>query len=504
MAVIIFSAMLDISRQMRVSDFIHLVSEWNRTQKYEENIVPGVGWNGEQSVFFGDENLSLQIENFPLKGITAVRHEKRQRSGVVWDTDFVMNFQTYRMSVRLDRSYAADAVSENTRFSTPHFITLLIENGYVRDDLDLEVKRTPHRIASGQIGQLSDIIREKTRYRLPVVYVSRTFDDTEPFDTNLLASRLKGIAHVLVQDSIYDNEKIREACDWKNEYDGAAGIYFPNPSVSKRRFLYHSPQGYDEAQMEALIRTLMLYSNSLEIDSLYTWQGVMAAVLNEKLLRHDHRRREAEQARKRAEEETRELLETLDDEERRIRETALQEARAEAEMILDGFEEDLARLKKQVEDLTRVNDSLMQENAWLKTRHASSKEKLLLSMGTQEDLFAKESRDMVLSVLHDAVRNLPEKSRRQDVIRDILENNPYEKLCEERAERLRQVLKNYDGMDSRTWQALEELGFRITEEGKHYKLVYYNDPRYILVLSKTPSDHRTGKNSAANAIRMVL
>ena len=51
---------------------------------------------------------------------------------------------------------------------------------------------------------------------------------------------------------------------------------------------------------------------------------------------------------------------------------------------------------------------------------------------------------------------------------------------------------------------LEDMGFVITEDGKHYKLTYYGDDRYQIIFSKTPSDFRTGKNSSQKLNKMVF
>ena len=57
----------------------------------------------------------------------------------------------------------------------------------------------------------------------------------------------------------------------------------------------------------------------------------------------------------------------------------------------------------------------------------------------------------------------------------------------------------------RLLESLKELGFTITEEGKHYKLVYYGDGRYWATMVKTPSDKvRGGKNSTLEIIRDML
>ena len=42
-----------------------------------------------------------------------------------------------------------------------------------------------------------------------------------------------------------------------------------------------------------------------------------------------------------------------------------------------------------------------------------------------------------------------------------------------------------------------DLGISISEDGKHYKLTYRNDPRYMVTFAKTPSDNRAGNNCAA-------
>ena len=96
------------------------------------------------------------------------------------------------------------------------------------------------------------------------------------------------------------------------------------------------------------------------------------------------------------------------------------------------------------------------------------------------------------------------KSRRVDIVRDIIRSNDYQKLSVAKAEEIKRILKNYDGMSARTRQALMDLGFEISEDGKHYKVVYYGDGRYQTSYSKTPSDGRTGKNSAQQTINLAF
>ncbi|GMU46359.1 MAG: hypothetical protein AMXMBFR26_11410 [Porticoccaceae bacterium] len=53
-------------------------------------------------------------------------------------------------------------------------------------------------------------------------------------------------------------------------------------------------------------------------------------------------------------------------------------------------------------------------------------------------------------------------------------------------------------------RGLEEMGFSITEEGKHYKLTFQDDDRYTFTLPKSGSDHRGGLNAASDIGRLLF
>lgn len=91
--------------------------------------------------------------------------EEKGENGIVWDTDYTMNFNEMKMAVRLDRSFTEEALAIDSKFSTPHFITLLIERGYIKEVRNLPVLRTPTLINESNIDMLADIINGKARYR---------------------------------------------------------------------------------------------------------------------------------------------------------------------------------------------------------------------------------------------------------------------------------------------------------------------------------------------------
>ena len=153
---ILFLTALDIREAVTPEDFIKLVLEWNAGSKYEENIVKGIDWHGERTVRYGDSKLWLEFVEYAQENILAVRHEKTTEDGVVWDSDFVMNFENHRLTIQLDRTYSEEALVMGAYFSTPHFISLLIERGFLADDGDLPVLRTPIEVTDSRFSERSE------------------------------------------------------------------------------------------------------------------------------------------------------------------------------------------------------------------------------------------------------------------------------------------------------------------------------------------------------------
>lgn len=111
---------------------------------------------------------------------------------------------------------------------------------------------------------------------------------------------------------------------------------------------------------------------------------------------------------------------------------------------------------------------------------------------------------MLLGVLADALNNTEKGTRLHDVLEDILQNNPYQHLSDERKQRVKNLFKGYKTLTGTMKQELMSLGFQITDDGKHYKITYKGDPRYMVTIGKTPSDNRAGSNNAGMINKIML
>jgi hypothetical protein len=469
---LLFSTKLAIRDTMTKDEFIRLIIDWNQNSPHEENIIPGIEWNGERNIKYGNDKVWLDIEEYRNGNIIASRYEKAEDDGTFWDTDYVMNFNDMRLSIRLDRSFNEDAMQPYMEFSTPYFITSLIEGGYINDDGDLPVSKKPYTLENTDLEMLASVINQEANYQLPVVYVSKTYYGDYPVNIGLLASRLKGVAHVLVEKGTWQDSKIRQLCHDNNEYHGAIGVYYPSQNWSHRRFFARGRySGYNKSLLERVIRAVMQYSNAKRIDALYTWPGVIGSISRDRLASQREERQQAES-------ENRELVDLADNE--------------------------IKDLQKQVEELTKANDRLSAENQGLKAKIEASEEDSPVIFGGEEiDFFPGEIREMILDAVKEAADRAPKGSRRKDVYTDILSHNEYQNLFGAKKQAVKDMFKGYSSMSKALRQSLKDLGFKI-DEGKHYKLTYYGDGRYYTTIAKTGSDHREGSNISSNIIKNML
>ena len=489
---LLFSTILDIKKAMGKDEFINSIIEWNKGSSDPDDIISGIEWIGDENTRFGKDSLWLEISYYKCRNIMAVRCEKTGSDGIVWDSDYIMNFDDMKLCIQLDRSYKEDTVFDDSDFSTPHYIAELIDKDYIENDEMLEVSDEPVLINESNIEIITDLINGDIRYKLPVIYVSKTIFNTDPVDVNHLARCLKGIAHVLVQENRASNAKCRRMCYDNNEFNGAVGIYYPNPAILRKRYLYRTYNGSSGVLTGKIISTILRYSSSQNIEKLYTWYGVSNAMLSDTLNRQIEKRLAAEAARHSAEKA------------RKSAEKARKSAEDEKEMVYESFDDELKKLKAQVDELSRHNDILRYENQGLREKVNSFSSVPVIYMGDEDELFSGEIKEIVISSLDEVLKKTEQKTRRWDVLNDIVINNEFKNTIEDKQKTVKRLFRGYECVSAMMRQELAAIGLELKEEGKHYKIVYYGDDRYWTTISKTPSDARSGRNIAHTIIKTML
>ncbi|MCD5436576.1 hypothetical protein [Lactobacillus delbrueckii] len=75
---LLYSTMLDVNDTLTKEKFIQLVIKWNQESQYEENVIPGLVWDGQMNVRYGDDQHWLEIEEY-RNGILSLSAIKKLR-----------------------------------------------------------------------------------------------------------------------------------------------------------------------------------------------------------------------------------------------------------------------------------------------------------------------------------------------------------------------------------------------------------------------------------------
>ena len=469
---LLFSTILNINDTMTPDSFIQLVIDWNQNDPHPEAVIPGIIWNGERNIRYGNERFWLDIQEYSSRDIIAIRYEKPEAGGKKRDTDYVMNFREMKISIRQTLNGGSESgFREEKLDGTPYFISMLIEQDYLKTDQELPVLDQPIYITEDNINLIGELLSGRLHCELPVILVSRTASNRDPVDIARLARRSRGAAHVLVEENRNIGKKIRQFLSGRNDYRAAIGIYYPGGSEKKQFFRYHRTRFRRQLLLKEIVDAIIRYNNSRTVDTLYTWEGVSHALINDRVK-----------------------------ENRSEKEAAVHEL----EELLELMNQELNQLNQRVNELTTVNQKLSLENTRLKGSQKHAEKLPVLYLGSEEEFFYGEIRELLLSTLSDSLKNIKPRSRRSDVIHDILHSNEYTHLYEQNHKEIKTLLKGYRTMNGPLRQKLTDLGFVITEEGKHYNLTYYGDDRYWTSIPKTGSDSREGKNMASMINNLVF
>jgi len=114
---------------------------------------------------------------------------------------------------------------------------------------------------------------------------------------------------------------------------------------------------------------------------------------------------------------------------------------------------------------------------------------------SEPDLYQGEQLGLVVDALKVAAGSAELHSRRRDILETLVARNENPGDREQILDRLKETLRQYNSMTAGIRAELEDLGFVIYEDGKHYKLLFQDDTRYPFVLPKTGSDWRGGLNA---------
>ena len=462
---LIFSTRLPVKDTLTKGKFFELVIRWNQDSPHHR--IDGIEWDGGYRHRWGDMKNMLEITEY---NDVAAAHFVQSEHGVHWTTEFILHTERREIGIYLSREATENTVYFHKEFKPPYFLKLLMRENVLGSDGGLAISEYPQSFGAAAderkvLAQLC--LEDDSAFRLPVVYLTREwFIEHCVVDEGVLARRLCGVAHVLVESDKDVSRTLKDLCHGKNVYNGGMAVYFPSVSAAAKRFIPYD--GMDvEKVMTQMVRMIFRYMNQQKREPLDTWDGIQMMQMRR---------------------QTKQLLA----EKRRIEENRKQTSK-EKEQYWDEY----VKAQTQVEALTEQNARLQSELAVLRARVDSMGENPLLYYGDEREFYQGEMLEFVRTALSEKLDRLPKEKDRHlrcaDVLQDLLNANECEEIQAQRQTELKRVLKGYRTLTPEIQSTLIDAGFRITD-GKHYKLTYYDDERYTVTMAKSGSDWRGGDN----------
>jgi len=463
-----FATEVPVPEGVTSADFCSAVRKWilgSRFTRFSAASLEGLGAGEAWDAIEETETIESISETTADSESVAIVYRKSDED-FEWITTIVLAIvpSSTWISIRIECDPLRPTAKVPTAKKPVLLRTLLQELGGGVDG-DFKVGDTPVVFTGSELDLAANCVLGETNSYMPIIYVSAPFHGRYLVDPNVLADSLAGMAHVVVEPNREFSVGLMNLTQRKNVYGGTIALYWPEGG-GKRSFSASS-----DVSVSAIEQAIF---NEVRL-SLINRRPMVRCTLS--ALKELKSRRLINVLKDEGSKETQSYVELYEDE------------LASKDAALQAAESEILRLKAEVR------------------RYAAQDrggDGLTLDVGAEGDLYEGEILDTVRDALESGIGRVTADGRRQHILQALVDANP---IAEERVksrEKIKSVLRGYQSMDSRTKRELEQIGFAITEDGKHHKLVYQNDSRYTFTLAKSGSDYRGGLNAAGDICRLLF
>ncbi len=456
----IFTTRIKLKPNVARKDIWNLIQKW--LLKSPHYNINEINYNENDEYFsqeFNNSKLTVLSLNIEKDAILGVRFENKE-DNVIWYTDYIYVENTENRYINIKLScYAKEYLSSLPKYHKPHFIKLLFDEGFCKDDGIFPITDYPIELNDYFFTSCVKMIQGKLNTDLPVVFLSYDLFSQNHYsaDPQKLAIELAGVAHVLIEPNKDFGYRLKEATNNNNVYNGYIGIYFPMTNYRETVSTAFYDKDYSGEVCETVRQAILNHSNIEDL----SWSKLFVEYNKQHLSKQSERRFESE---------LNDYINSFDADNKELKET-------------------VAMLRKQLDDKTAQIESL-------KKRATTG---LTLSCKSLTEFYIDEFKDLLLTVLQAVLTNISEKSRAYEIITSIINENEITGNGKIIFERIKKALQN-ENLAKRNSE-LEACGFTV-EKGAHDKIIFH-DKRYCFTLANTPSDNRTIKNSISDILKII-
>ncbi len=343
-------------------------------------------------------------------------------------------------------------------------IRTFVNSGYVKQPKVPITSRTIDA-TNDLLDWIADAIREEYTEELPLILATTYFGSQAiEIDDFALSKKLAGLAYIVVCDNEY-TRLLKDRAKCATPFNGAVTIYCKGGKPRQ----FRKKDAFLGATLDKQIANEVQRFVTAAVDAeAPTWEALHAELV----------RKEAKETAELAEEAL-DANETLD-------------------VKLKRAEERIAALVQENMQLTAKNEIL--NKALTKTDAVQT----VLSASSIPEFFEGEQHDLVVTILQKALSNCGSKDTRQkELLTDLLARNQIIGKGKELFEVVKAIFADGEDLSAKELAELKRVGFEITSENTHYKLVYKGS-KYWFSLAKTTSDKtRSGKNLTSDITKTL-
>lgn len=464
-----FATEFPVGEASTTTDFLVAVREWlsgSPHTLFEATDLSEIDSKNEWTAQKPNEQIeTLKYESAELD-TAAVRYTKIDR-GLEWVSTIV--FSRGQPASWIGIRISCESQHPSGRLPVgkkPVFVRTFLSRLGGGADGEVKLRSGPLRLPNSDIDFAARCISGRTGCRMPIVYVSARFHGGYTVDVESLADELSGMAHVIVEPNRPFSVRLMSEVASQNVYGGTIGVYWPDGGGRRSFFLGRESESAAELEQAVVDEIRMALTNRRPLARV-TWPAVQ------------------------------ELLS------RRTYAALREQGSTQIDRYVEEFDKEVKARREELEDAEREISRLQAEIRKYQA-HNPMQSGLVLQASAEQDLYPGEILGIVRDALADAVPRVPNDSRRQHVLKGIVEANPPNGEAEAMRGRLKTLLRDFRSMDAKVRGGLQDMGFEISEEGKHFKIIFQGDDRYTFTMPKSGSDHRGGLNSASDIARLLL
>lgn len=156
-----------------------------------------------------------------------------------------------------------------------------------------------------------------------------------------------------------------------------------------------------------------------------------------------------------------------------------------------ALEDKKKNLQKNIDDLNNQILILENQNKELGSYIKQQGYYPLILKGNEKEFYKGEQRDLLLYLLKEELKN-NHNQKQQQIIHTILEQNPPVGNRNRYLTDIFNLLVN-EGLSKKSIDTLSRYGIILSHTGKHPTTTFFNDSRYTMTFSSTPSDLNVGR-----------